>query len=127
VTARIYADCFSVSWEFASTGAPRELSTHPFPIQRRDNGKVRTTSCSLGTTYRSDRSPPGVKEGDQILKAAAQPIDRPGHHHVELPLGRVPAKCIEARPLVPPLGAADAVVAVDLDDLQAAALGSVLR
>jgi hypothetical protein len=38
--------------------------------------------------------PQGVQFGekaDQVLEAAAQSIDRPSHHHVELPLGGVPA------------------------------------
>jgi PAS domain S-box-containing protein len=32
------------------------------------------------------------QEGNQVLKAAAEPIDTPGHHHVELALSGVPAK-----------------------------------
>ena len=45
------------------------------------------------------------QEADEVLQAAAQPVDRPRHHHVELPLGRVPAERIErgrlSRPLAP--------------------------
>jgi hypothetical protein len=54
------------------------------------------------------------QEANQVLQAAAEPINRPRHDHVELTLGRVPAKRVEARPLVPAFGAADAVVLVDL-------------
>jgi hypothetical protein len=37
------------------------------------------------------------EEADQVLQAAAEPIDRPSHYHVELPLGGVPAQPIEGR------------------------------
>ena len=59
------------------------------------------------------------KEADKVLKAAAEPIDRPGHHHVELALSSIPAKRIECRAFVTPFGAANAVVLVDFDDLAA--------
>ena len=49
----------------------------------------------------------------------AQPIDAPGHDHVELPLGRIATERIERRAPVPAPGAADAVILVDLDDLTA--------
>jgi hypothetical protein len=45
------------------------------------------------------------QECDQILQAAAQPIDAPGHHHVELPAGGGSAQGIEGRALVAALGA----------------------
>ena len=60
------------------------------------------------------------EEADQILQAAAEPIDRPRHHHVELPLGSIPAQPIKCRALVPAFGAADAVVLVDMDECRPA-------
>src|SRR5262245_60236223 len=59
------------------------------------------------------------QEANQVLKAAAQPIDRPSHDHIELTLVGIAAKGIEGRTLVPALSAADAVIPVHLDDLAA--------
>ena len=42
-----------------------------------------------------------------------------GHDDIELPSAGVAAQRIECRPLVAALGAADAVILVDLDDLAA--------
>jgi hypothetical protein len=53
------------------------------------------------------------------LQAAAEPIDRPGHHNVELALGSIPAERIEGWALVAALSAANAVILVDLDDFTA--------
>src|SRR5436189_5922572 len=64
---------------------------------------------------------------DQVLQAAPESINRPGHDHVKLALGGVSAQRIDARPLVAPLGAADAVVLVDLDDLAAHAARDVAQ
>ena len=64
-----------------------------------------------------------AQKGYQVLQTAAEAIDGPRHHHVELaPRGRL-AERVEGRALVPPLGAADAVVFVDLHDLPPGALG----
>jgi hypothetical protein len=57
------------------------------------------------------------KESDQVLQRAPQPIDRPGHHHIELPAGGIFAERVEGRAFVPALGAADPLIAVDLDDV----------
>ena len=57
------------------------------------------------------------EEADQVLQAAAEPIDRSRRHHVESPLGSIPAQPIECRALVLAFGAADAVVLVDMDDI----------
>jgi hypothetical protein len=35
------------------------------------------------------------EEADQVLQAAAEAIDAPGHDDVELPLGSIPAKPIK--------------------------------
>src|SRR5262249_5961712 len=61
------------------------------------------------------------QEGAQVLQAAAKPIDRPGHDYIELPLGGIVQQGIKLRALVSALGATDAVVLVDLGDLQATA------
>ena len=57
------------------------------------------------------------------MKAAAEPIDRPGHHHVELALSGIPAKPIELGALISALSATDAVIPVDAGDLTAHAAG----
>jgi hypothetical protein len=61
------------------------------------------------------------------LQAAAKPIDRPGHDHVELPPGGIAAQRIERGPSIPALGAADPVVLVDLDHLAAHAGGDLAQ
>jgi hypothetical protein len=63
------------------------------------------------------------QEADQILQAAAEPVDRPRHDHVELALCCIPAESIEPRALVPALGAADTMILVDLADVPAHAAG----
>src|SRR5262249_41558811 len=50
------------------------------------------------------------QEPHEVLQAAAEPINRPRYHYVELALGGIAAHGIEGRSLVPALGAADAVV-----------------
>ena len=47
-------------------------------------------------------------------KAAAEPINAPGHHDIELTLGCIAAERIESGALVSALCARDAVVAIDL-------------
>src|SRR6516162_583091 len=59
------------------------------------------------------------KKTDQVLKAAAEPIDAPGHDQIELPLGGVATQAIEFRAAVPALSAAYAMVPIDADDLAA--------
>jgi len=59
------------------------------------------------------------KKTDQVLKAAAEPIDAPGHDQIELPLGGVATQAIEFRAAVPALSAAYAMVPLDADDLPA--------
>jgi hypothetical protein len=67
------------------------------------------------------------QEADQVLQAASEPVDRPRHDHAELPLGGVSAERIKAGAFVAPLGAADAVIFVDLDDLTAHAAGDLAQ
>src|SRR5262245_33131993 len=67
------------------------------------------------------------QEADQVLKAAAQAINGPCHNHVELPSAGISAESVELRALISALGAADAVVLVDLDDLEPATLGSLAQ
>src|SRR6516225_1522661 len=59
------------------------------------------------------------KKTDQVLKAAAEPIDAPGHDQIELPLGGVATQAIEFGAAVPALGAAYAMVPIDADNLAA--------
>lgn len=46
------------------------------------------------------------KEANQVLQAAAEAIDVPGHDDIELPLGGVAVQGIEGWSLLAPLGAA---------------------
>src|SRR5262245_32919163 len=59
------------------------------------------------------------QEADQVLQAAAQPVHRPSHDHVEFPTRGITAQLVERRPLVASPGAADAMILVDPDDLAA--------
>jgi hypothetical protein len=103
---------------------PLEFGKHAHHAEHRLAGRCAGVEALLMQEQVDAESVELGQEGDQVLKAAAQPVDRPCHHYVELPLGRISAQTIEARPLHSPLGATDAMVAVDLDDLQATALGS---
>jgi len=67
------------------------------------------------------------QEGDQVLQAAAEPIDRPGHDHVEFPPGGSAAQRVEGGALIATFGAADAVILVDLDDIAAHAAGDLAQ
>src|SRR5260370_31472032 len=60
-----------------------------------------------------------VQEPDQMLKAAAEPVDRPDRDHVDLARRRVPHQPIKAGTLVAALRATDAGVLVELDHLPA--------
>src|SRR5262245_26332930 len=67
------------------------------------------------------------KKTDQILEAAAEPIDAPGHDQIELPLGGVATQAIEFRAAVPALSAAYAMVPIDADDLAAHSGGDLAK
>src|SRR5215469_12269448 len=58
----------------------------------------------------------------QINAASLEALDCPGHHNVEFAPACVVQHGVEARPAVSALGAADSGVAVNLDNLPAAAL-----
>src|SRR5262249_47537802 len=64
-----------------------------------------------------------AQERDQILQRAPQPIAAPSHDDAKPPAGRIPTQAVEGRALVATLGAADAVVRINVDDLVAQALG----
>src|SRR5260370_39234503 len=59
------------------------------------------------------------QERHKIFQAAAQTIDDPSHHNVELALGGVPAQRIERWPSIAALSATDAVIFVYLRHLPA--------
>jgi hypothetical protein len=67
------------------------------------------------------------EEADQILQATAEPINRPRHDDVELPLGSVPAHPLKLRALLPARGTAYAVIPVDVDDLAAHAASDLAQ
>ena len=64
------------------------------------------------------------QEANQILQAAAQPIEALGHYDIELALSGILAKGIECRALVTACGTRNAVIPVDLDDLATHAAGN---
>jgi hypothetical protein len=63
------------------------------------------------------------EEGKEVLQAAAEPIHRPSHDHVEPSSSGVPAEPIKLRAAVATLGARNAIVGIDSNELIAAALG----
>ena len=63
---------------------------------------------------------------DKVLQAAAEPVDGPHRHHVELALGRRLEQGIEAGTLIAALGARRLVLA-DRHDPPAGALGFRLQ
>jgi hypothetical protein len=67
------------------------------------------------------------QERDKVLETSPQSVNRPGYDHVELALGSVTAERIERGPFVSLLGAADAMVLVDLHDLAAHAAGDLAQ
>ena len=67
------------------------------------------------------------QEANKILQAAAEPIDRPSHYQIELALIGIPHKSIERWALIPTLGAANAVVLVDVDNLTAHPLSNLAQ
>ena len=64
-----------------------------------------------------------VEEADEVEQRAAQPVDAPGHDHIKAAAGRVAKHGVELRTLIAALRAADAVIAVDLDNGPAGTLG----
>jgi hypothetical protein len=57
-----------------------------------------------------------LDSAQEINEGAAETVYGPGHDHIELPANCVLEHGVEARPLVPALGAADASILVDLDE-----------
>jgi hypothetical protein len=68
-----------------------------------------------------------AEETNEVLQAPTEPIDAPGHYDIEPAPAGVFQEPIECRPLVTPLGPADAVVDVLLDHLPAGALGNLAQ
>jgi hypothetical protein len=66
-------------------------------------------------------------ERHQLLQAASDAVYRPGGDHVELAVCGVLAEPVECRALISALGAANAVVRVDLDDVPATLLRNALK
>jgi hypothetical protein len=62
---------------------------------------------------------------DQIDQRSPEPINCPGHHHVEFASARLLQHAVKARPLVPDLSPTDAGVPVNRDYFPAAALGNL--
>ena len=65
------------------------------------------------------------EEGYEVLERAAETVDGPRHHHIELASGGILEHPIKLRPLVAALGAADAVVDVLARDPPPGALGDL--
>src|SRR6266700_5996921 len=65
------------------------------------------------------------QERDQVLQRTAQSINRPRHDDVELAPGRGLAHGVESGSPISTLGAADALVAIDVEDLAAQSVGDL--
>src|SRR6266516_7071564 len=65
------------------------------------------------------------QERDQVLQGPAKSVNRPSHDDVELAPGRALAQGVESGPPISALGAADALVAIDVDDLAAHPVGDL--
>src|SRR6266700_4244667 len=65
------------------------------------------------------------QERDQVLQRPAKSINRPRHDDVELAPGRALAQGVESGPAISTLGAADALVAIDVEDLAAHSVGDL--
>jgi hypothetical protein len=65
------------------------------------------------------------EEANKVLQAAAEPIHRPRHYHVELALSGIPEEPIKLWPPIPAVSATDTVVLVDADDLTTHAAGDL--
>src|SRR6266568_998500 len=65
------------------------------------------------------------QERDQVLQRPAKSINRPGHDDVELAPGRALAQGVESGSPISTLGAADALVAIDVEDLAAHSVGDL--
>src|SRR6266516_2937429 len=65
------------------------------------------------------------QERDQVLQGPAKSVNRPSHDDVELAPGRALAQSVESGPPISTLGAADALVAIDVDDLAAHPVGDL--
>ena len=63
------------------------------------------------------------EEDYQVLQAAAWPINRPGHDHVEFALCGRFMQPVESRSLVSALSAANSVILVNIHDLPAGPFG----
>ena len=92
-----------------------------------DAPQLKIDPTLLVATTRNPIDGARAMEANQVLKAAAKPIDAPRHHHVELALCGVPAERIKRRALIPSLGTANAVILVNLDDLAAHAAGNLAQ
>jgi hypothetical protein len=73
------------------------------------------------------RVPQALQNTKKLRERSAEPIDRPGSHHVEFFGVRRLEQGIEAGTFVASLGSADTGVLIDLDDLPARALGHRLQ
>jgi hypothetical protein len=103
--------------------AALELGEHPQHLKHRLAGRRGRVEALL-VQEEIDAECVQFRE-DQVLQAAAEPVDGPRHHDIEPSLGGVSAKRIECRALVAALGAADAVVFVHFGDLAADAAGDL--
>src|SRR5262245_21374984 len=106
---------------------PFEFSKHAQHLKHRLAGGCRSVEALLAQEQVDLQRVQLGQEGDQILKAAAQPVDRPGHEHVELPSGSVSAQLVERWALVASPSAAYAMIFVNLDDLTAHAVRSLAQ
>ena len=56
------------------------------------------------------------QKSDKVLQAAAEPINRPSHDDIELPACGRRVQGVKSRPFILALGAADAVISINVND-----------
>jgi hypothetical protein len=107
-----------VPFEFRE--CPGHVKEHAAGWRRGVNRLLVQIQIHVGSVERAERV-------DQIRQRAAQAIHRPDHDHIEAATRGVRQHRIQARSLVPALGAADAVVVIGCHDGPAALGGDSLE
>lgn len=64
---------------------------------------------------------------EQVNQRAPKPVYSPGHHDIEFAVAGIFEHLIEARTLIAALAAANASIAIDLDNLPASTLGNLAK
>jgi hypothetical protein len=80
-----------------------ELGKHAEHLKHRLAGRRRGVEALLMQIQLDPERVQLGEEGDEVLEATAETINRPGHHHVKSTAGGVTVEPIELRPLSRPM------------------------